>query len=88
MVIDLKRVKLADLDSQCVIDVTKLVRIARVQEGVQLKLTDNKVVEAAFRFGLESDDLKTRMKFLQLRRSLKNCMNKNGMSNIDLPKYA
>lgn len=88
MYMDLKGVKLADLDSQCVIDVSKLVHLARLQTGVDLKLTDTKVVDAAFRFGLESDDLKTRIKFLQLRRSLKKYMSKDGTNDVQLPKYA
>jgi len=70
MKIRLRDIGLTDLDSQSVILISDFVRIARAQEGADIRLKDNDIIHAIFKLGASTKNSRLRMMFLSLRRGM------------------
>lgn len=76
---DLKDLKLFDLDSQTVLLITKFVRHVRNHENVEIRLTDVGVVRKVFDIGAVTSNPTLKLMLLHIQRSLQ----KQGILNAD-----
>ncbi len=70
MKVRLEDIRLFDLDSQTVLQISKFVRLSRQRYGSTIRLNDSGVIKRVFKYGLETDDPELKRLLLAIRRSL------------------
>ena len=76
----LRDIKLFDLDSQTVLQISKFVRKARVIDGITIRLNDPLVIREVVRYGLISDNAEIQALFRSISMSL------NAQYDLNIPE--
>ncbi|GAA6139668.1 hypothetical protein NBRC116583_34150 [Arenicella sp. 4NH20-0111] len=85
MKVNLRDIKLFDLDSHTLVVLSRFVVLARKHENQTLRLNDNNVLEKVFAIGSATENAKLKILFLSLRSSLKEKVSESEFKKYSLP---